>query len=95
MHRLKGAGRPILRFAERAEVLAALEAVDHLIGFDSDTPLALVTALQPDILVKGADWAETDIAGAAEVRSWGGRVERIDLVPGVSTTELLRRIRQG
>ena len=94
VHRLKGAGRPVLRFAERAEVLAALEAVDHLIGFDTDTPLALVTALEPDVLVKGADWAEKDIAGAAEVRSWGGSVKRIDLVPGVSTSELLRRIRE-
>jgi D-beta-D-heptose 7-phosphate kinase/D-beta-D-heptose 1-phosphate adenosyltransferase len=95
VHRLKDAGRPILRFAERAEVLAALEAVDHLIGFDTDTPLALVTALRPDVLVKGADWAEEDIAGAAEVRTWGGRLERIALVPGVSTTEILRRIRQA
>ncbi|HWP67150.1 MAG TPA: D-glycero-beta-D-manno-heptose 1-phosphate adenylyltransferase [Candidatus Limnocylindria bacterium] len=93
VRRLKGAGRPVLSFPERAEVLAALAAVDHLIGFDTDTPLALVVALRPDVLVKGADWAEDQIAGAAEVRSWGGTVERIELVPGVSTTELLRRIR--
>ena len=95
VQRLKGAGRPVLQFAERAEVLAALEAVDHLIGFDTDTPLALVVALRPDVLVKGADWAEEDIAGAAEVRTWGGRVERITLVPGISTTEILRRIRRA
>jgi D-beta-D-heptose 7-phosphate kinase/D-beta-D-heptose 1-phosphate adenosyltransferase len=95
VQRLKGAGRPVLRFPERAEVVAALGAVDHVIGFDTDTPLALVTALRPDVLVKGADWAEADIAGAAEVRTWGGRVERIELVPGVSTTGILRRIRQG
>jgi rfaE bifunctional protein nucleotidyltransferase chain/domain len=94
VRRLKGAGRPVLRFDERAEVLAALEAVDHMIGFDTDTPLALITRLRPDVLVKGADWDENDIAGAAEVRSWGGRVERVQLVPGVSTTELLRRIRE-
>jgi D-beta-D-heptose 7-phosphate kinase/D-beta-D-heptose 1-phosphate adenosyltransferase len=95
VRRLKGSGRPVLRFDERAEVLAALAAVDHLIGFDTDTPLALVTAIRPDVLVKGADWDEKDIAGAAEIRTWGGRVERIALVPGVSTTEILRRIRRA
>jgi rfaE bifunctional protein nucleotidyltransferase chain/domain len=91
--RLKGPARPILRCLERAEVLAGLAAVDHLIVFDEDTPRALVAALRPDVLVKGADWAADDIAGADEVRATGGRVERIDLVPGVSTTELIRRLR--
>jgi rfaE bifunctional protein nucleotidyltransferase chain/domain len=91
--RAKGPSRPILRLAERAEVLAALAAVDHLIVFDEDTPRALIAALRPDVLVKGADWAAEDIVGADEVRAAGGRVERITLVPGVSTTELLRRIR--
>jgi len=94
VRRLKGPARPILTFAERAEVLAGLAAVDHVVAFEGDTPLALVEAIRPDVLVKGADWAEQDIAGAAEVRSWGGRVERITLVPGVSTTDLLRRIRR-
>lgn len=93
VRRLKGAPRPILSLAERAEVLAGLEAVDHVIAFDEDTPIALVVALRPDVLVKGADWAEDDIAGSAEVKTWGGRVARIDLVPGVSTTEIMRRIR--
>jgi D-beta-D-heptose 7-phosphate kinase/D-beta-D-heptose 1-phosphate adenosyltransferase len=93
VRRLKGAQRPILSLPERAEVLAGLAAVDHVIAFDEDTPIALVTALRPDVLVKGADWAEDDIAGAAEVKTWGGRVERIPLVPGVSTTEIMRRIR--
>jgi D-beta-D-heptose 7-phosphate kinase/D-beta-D-heptose 1-phosphate adenosyltransferase len=94
VHRLKGAARPILALGERAEVLAALAAVDHVIGFDGDTPIVLVTAIRPDVLVKGADWAEADIAGAAEVRGWGGRVERMALVPGVSTTDIVRRIRE-
>jgi bifunctional ADP-heptose synthase (sugar kinase/adenylyltransferase) len=88
----------VLRFDERAEVLAALEPVDHLIGFDTDTPLALVTALRPDVLVKGADWAEVDIAGAAEVQHGGaGAVERIvALVPRrIVRTEILRRIREA
>ena len=93
VHGLKGAGRPVLRAAERAEVLAGLAAVDHIVVFDDGTPRALVAALRPDVLVKGADWAEVDIAGAAEVRAAGGRVERIDLVPGLSTTELIRRLR--
>jgi D-beta-D-heptose 7-phosphate kinase/D-beta-D-heptose 1-phosphate adenosyltransferase len=95
VRRSKGPARPILSLGERAEVLAALHAVDHLIAFDADTPLALVTAIRPDVLVKGADWAERDIAGAGEVASWGGRVERIALVPGVSTTDIIRRIREG
>lgn len=93
VRRLKGEGRPILRSAERAEVVAALGAVDHVIVFAEDTPLALITALAPDVLVKGADWALADIVGRAEVEARGGRVERIPVVPGLSTTALLRRIR--
>ncbi len=93
VRRLKGPGRPILRLAERVEVLAGLAAVDHLIVFDEDTPRALVAALGPDVLVKGADWAEDEIAGREETLARGGRVERIALLPGVSTSELIRRIR--
>lgn len=95
VRRLKGPGRPVLRLAERAEVLAGLAAVDHLIVFDEDTPRALVAALGPDVLVKGADWPEDEIVGRDETLARGGRVERIALVPGVSTSELLRRIRGG
>jgi D-beta-D-heptose 7-phosphate kinase/D-beta-D-heptose 1-phosphate adenosyltransferase len=95
VRRLKGAGRPVLGLAERVEVLAGLTAVDHLIVFGEDTPRALIAALLPDVLVKGADWAAEDIAGREEVLGAGGRVERIDLVPGVSTSELIRRIRAG
>jgi rfaE bifunctional protein nucleotidyltransferase chain/domain len=91
--RLKGPERPILRCLERAEVLAGLSAVDHLIVFDDDTPRDLIAALRPDVLVKGADWAAEDIAGADEVRAAGGHIERVALVPGVSTTELIRRLR--
>jgi bifunctional ADP-heptose synthase (sugar kinase/adenylyltransferase) len=64
-----------------------------VILFGEDTPRGLVAALLPDVLVKGADWADADIVGGDEVRAAGGRVERIDLVAGVSTTELVRRIR--
>jgi D-beta-D-heptose 7-phosphate kinase/D-beta-D-heptose 1-phosphate adenosyltransferase len=94
VRRLKGPPRPILAAAERAEVLAALAAVDHVVTFPDDTPLELVRAVRPDVLVKGADWAEDAIVGADDVRAHGGRVERIDLVPGVSTSELIRRIRE-
>jgi D-beta-D-heptose 7-phosphate kinase/D-beta-D-heptose 1-phosphate adenosyltransferase len=93
VRRLKGAGRPILALAERAAVLAGLTAVDHLVAFAEDTPLALIEILQPDVLVKGADWAADDIVGRDVVLARGGRVERIDLVPGVSTSEIIRRIR--
>ena len=93
VRRLKGAGRPILALAERAEVLAGLTAVDHLVAFAEDTPLALIEILQPDVLVKGADWAADDIVGRNVVLARGGRVERIDLVLGVSTSEIIRRIR--
>jgi D-beta-D-heptose 7-phosphate kinase/D-beta-D-heptose 1-phosphate adenosyltransferase len=95
VRRLKGPGRPILTVDERGEVLAALASVDHVVVFDEDTPRDLIVALAPDILVKGSDWEEKDIAGATEVKAKGGRVERIEIVPGVSTTELLRRIRTG
>jgi D-beta-D-heptose 7-phosphate kinase/D-beta-D-heptose 1-phosphate adenosyltransferase len=95
VRRLKGAGRPILAAPERAEVLAGLAAVDHVIVFDEDTPRELIAAIGPDVLVKGADWALDDIVGRAEVEARGGRVERVDVVPGVSTTELIRRIRSA
>ena len=95
VRRLKGPPRPILRLGERSEVLCGLAAVDDVVVFAEDTPLALVEAIRPDVLVKGADWAEDDIVGASEVRQWGGRIERIDLVPGVSTSELIRRLREG
>jgi rfaE bifunctional protein nucleotidyltransferase chain/domain len=95
VRRLKGAGRPILALAERAEVLAGLTAVDHLVAFAEDTPLALIEILQPDVLVKGADWAADDIVGRNVVLARGGRVERIDLVPALSTSEIIRRIRMS
>ena len=88
---LKGPGRPVQSEAARAEVLAALAAVDHVVVFDAPTPIDLILALEPDVLAKGADWAADEIVGADEVRSWGGRVARIPLVPGQSTTRLLER----
>ena len=93
VRRLKGPGRPILSLAERAQVLAGLTAVDHLVAVAEDTPLALIEILQPDVLVKGADWAADDSVGRDVVLARGGRVERIELVPGLSTSDIIRRIR--
>src|SRR5262249_16129818 len=74
---------------ERAEVLAALATVDHVVAFAEDTPLRLIELLEPDVLVKGADWAADEIVGSDVVVRRGGRVERVDQVPGVTTTELI------
>ena len=95
VRRLKGPGRPILGAAERVEVVAGLSAVDHIVLFEEDTPRELIAALAPDELVKGADWPSEEIEGRDLVLARGGRVERIPLVPGVSTSEIIRRIRSG
>ena len=86
-------GHVSLLEAARAEG-AALACVDCVVLFDADTPRALITALRPDVLVKGADYARDDIVGAAEVEAWGGRVVRVPLVPGYSTSDLLARLRR-
>lgn len=91
---LKGEGRPLLPEHERAEALLALEAVDRVVVYSDPTPLELVRALRPDVLVKGADWAVEDIVGRAEVEEVGGRVVRVGLVPGRSTTSLVDRLRR-
>ncbi|AQV00072.1 MULTISPECIES: D-glycero-beta-D-manno-heptose 1-phosphate adenylyltransferase [Desulfococcus] len=92
VRRIKGPLRPIIGQAERAEVLCGLACVDFVTIFDEPDPLALIQAIQPDILVKGADWALQDIIGADAVISRGGRVERISIVPGASTSEIIERI---
>jgi len=89
----KGPDRPIVAEAERARLLAALAAVDCVVLFDQDTPLALIQLLRPDVLVKGADYARDAIVGATEVEGWGGRVVRVPLVRDKSTTKLLERLR--
>jgi len=91
---LKGPGRPALPQDERAETLAALEAVDRVVVYDEPTPATLVAALVPDVLVKGADWAPGTIVGADVVEGAGGRVVRVELVPGRSTSSLLGRARR-
>lgn len=89
----KAPDRPIVPEAQRAEVLAALACVDYVGIFDEPDPLELITAIQPDILVKGGDWPLDRIVGRNVVEACGGIVRTIPLVPGLSTTELLQRIR--
>ena len=88
----KGPGRPLNPDRERAEVLLSLYSVDAAVLFDEDTPHQLIGTIQPDVLVKGADWAATEIVGRDVVEARGGRVVRIDLAQGYSTSELIRRV---
>lgn len=89
VRRLKGPGRPATPETDRAGALLTLAEVDAVTLFDEDTPLALIEALRPDVLVKGADYALDEIVGREIVEADGGRVERVALVPGVSTTKIL------
>lgn len=90
---LKGGGRPLASEVERAETLLALEAVDRVFVYDEPTPLEVIRALLPDVLVKGADWAADQVVGRDVVEAAGGRVARVELVPGRSTTGMVERIR--
>jgi rfaE bifunctional protein nucleotidyltransferase chain/domain len=90
--RLKGPGRPVRSESERAYVLAALESVDLVVTFDDDTPLELVRALRPDVIVKGGDYTADSIVGASEIQSWGGEVVVVPLIPGQSTTSIIERL---
>lgn len=89
----KGPDRPVRSEAERAYVLAGLAAVDVVVVFDEDTPLELVRALQPDVIVKGGDYAPDAVVGADIVQARGGRVIIIPLTPGQSTTSIIQRLR--
>jgi D-beta-D-heptose 7-phosphate kinase/D-beta-D-heptose 1-phosphate adenosyltransferase len=89
----KGTDRPIVPEAQRAEVLAALTCVDYVVVFDEPDPGHLIALLQPDVLVKGGDWAPDEIVGRETVVARGGQVKIIPLVPGISTTTLVQRIR--
>jgi rfaE bifunctional protein nucleotidyltransferase chain/domain len=91
----KGADRPLNPLEDRLAVLAALESVSLVVPFDEDTPLALVLACHPDVIVKGGDYTAETTVGAAEVMGWGGRFEAIPLLPGRSTTRLIGKIRGG
>ena len=89
--RLKGPSRPIVPEHARARVLAGLAAVDAVVVFDEPTPLELMVALRPDVIVKGGDYVADEIIGAREVQSWGGRVKIVPFVQGFSTTQLIAR----
>jgi len=89
----KGADRPVIPEGERARLVAALGCVDVVVVFDEDTPLELIRALRPDVLVKGADYARDGIVGAGEVEASGGRVVRVPLIAERSTSSLLARLR--
>lgn len=86
----KGPGRPLNPERDRLRVLAALACVDYVVLFSEPTPLNLIRLVRPHVLVKGADWKKSQIAGAEDVESWGGKVKRVRLVPGRSTTRILK-----
>ena len=88
----KGPHRPVNPEKDRVRVVAALSCVDYAVLFDDPTPRELILKLKPDVLVKGADWKKSEIAGSKDVESWGGKVKRLRLVPGRSTTRLLEKL---
>ena len=89
---IKPDNRPIVSQDQRAEVLAGLACVDYITIFDEPDPLALIQTLRPDVLVKGADWEEAEIVGSDVVKSYGGHVVRVDVVPGISTSRIIQSI---
>jgi D-beta-D-heptose 7-phosphate kinase/D-beta-D-heptose 1-phosphate adenosyltransferase len=89
---IKGENRPIVSEKERAEVLSALEFVDYVVFFNEPDPLRLIEALKPDVLVKGADWSKSRIVGREIVENLGGRVVRVPMVPGASSTGVIEKI---
>ncbi|NOR10918.1 MAG: D-glycero-beta-D-manno-heptose 1-phosphate adenylyltransferase, partial [Desulfovibrionaceae bacterium] len=91
---IKGPGRPVNNESSRARLLAALGCVDHIVLFSEETPLELIKAILPDVLVKGADWSVDKIVGAKEVLEAGGKVINIDMVEGFSTTGLIDQIKK-
>jgi D-beta-D-heptose 7-phosphate kinase / D-beta-D-heptose 1-phosphate adenosyltransferase len=91
--RLKGEGRPVQGVQSRAEVLAALEAVDLVVVFDEDTPEKLIARVKPTVLVKGSDYKREDVVGHAMVEALGGQVVLIEIVPGHSTSAMVERSR--
>ena len=93
VERIKGAGRPLIGQGDRAFVLLELRSVDYVTIFDEETPLETIEALRPDILVKGSEYGMGEIVGASIVEGYGGRVVRIDMVEGFSTTRIIDKLR--
>ncbi len=94
VRRIKGPGRPLLPEAERAALIAALRPVSAVTIFAEPTPLETILQIRPDVLVKGSEYTEEEIVGAPEVKSWGGRVVRVPMVPGWSTSRIIEAIRR-
>lgn len=92
VQRLKGPGRPIFQEDDRVSMLAALACVDYVVVFEEDTPIPLLERLRPDILVKGDEYSPDQVVGREVVEGYGGRVERIPVVQGLSTTDIVERI---
>jgi len=95
IRRLKGEKRPLIGQDERAHILAALDCIDYVVIFDEDTPLNLISALKPDILVKGGDYTIDGVVGREIVEAAGGRVELVQFVDGKSTTNIIEKILQN
>ncbi|MCK4739834.1 MAG: D-glycero-beta-D-manno-heptose 1-phosphate adenylyltransferase [Deltaproteobacteria bacterium] len=93
--KIKGEDRPIVDERDRAEVLSALKCVDYVLLFSEPTPIKLITAILPDVLVKGADWKIGEIVGEKVVKANGGSVRRVRLAPGRSTTDIIERIKKS
>ena len=90
---LKGKGRPVNNLEQRAKVLSSLQCVDKVVSFSDETPLKLIKAIKPDVLVKGGDYKVKDVVGYKEIKSWRGVVKIIPLVPGLSTTKIIQKLR--
>lgn len=95
VRKLKGPERPVIPEQQRRETLLALRCVDWVFIFDDPDPLRIYLEVHPDVIAKGSDWAIENIIGAKEVQSWGGQVAIIPLLPGYSTTAIVRRIRES
>ncbi|MBI2870893.1 MAG: D-glycero-beta-D-manno-heptose 1-phosphate adenylyltransferase [Candidatus Omnitrophica bacterium] len=95
VRRLKGPSRPFISQQGRSQMLEALECVDCVVIFDAPTPEALIRAIHPDVLVKGADWTKGEIAGGDFVASYGGKIARVPLVKGQSSTRLIRLLKNN
>ena len=93
VRRLKGQSRPIVDLKNRISLLSAIECVDFVVPFYEDTPQALIERVRPDVLVKGMDWKGKEVAGSEYVRSYGGRIEFIELEQGLSTTSIVHKIK--
>ncbi|OGP49187.1 MAG: glycerol-3-phosphate cytidylyltransferase [Deltaproteobacteria bacterium RBG_13_43_22] len=92
VRKIKDPLRPLISEDQRAEVLAALECVDYIVLFDEADPFKLIEEIRPEVLVKGADWSMDKIIGADLVSSYGGQVRRVELVPSISSSEIINRI---